>query len=78
MMSFYEMDSTMKRLFDFTCERGHTEEQFIDSEINESTCTKCDSISKRIISGTSFKLDHTFPGANMKWARDHERAAKRK
>lgn len=76
-MSFYERDRTMKRLFDFTCEKGHTEEQFIDSEIKESTCTKCGSISKRIISGTSFKLDHTFPGANMKWARDHERAAKR-
>lgn len=67
----------MKLLFDLTCEKGHTEEQYIDSQAKESTCSKCGSTSKRIISGTSFRLDHTFPSANLKWARDHERAAKR-
>jgi len=67
----------MRRLFDFLCEKGHKEEQYIDSEVRESNCSKCGSNNKRIISGTSFKLDHTFPGANMKWVRDHERAAKK-
>lgn len=67
------------RFYDFRCKEGHLTERFIDSEETTTECAECHQEAKRIISGCSFKLDGTtgdFPGAAMKWAREHEKAAK--
>ena len=69
-----------RRLFDFKCPDGHITEHFIDSEEKETKCTECDSKAKRIISPVTSVLDAVsgdFPGATMKWARDHSKAARK-
>lgn len=67
-----------KRIFDFKCEKNHVTEQYVDSETRTISCSKCQGQAKRIISPVSCSLDPVsgeFPGATMKWARDHEKAA---
>ena len=69
-----------RRLFDFKCPDGHITEHFIDSEEKETKCTECDSKAKRIISPVTSVLDAVsgdFPGATMKCARDHSKAARK-
>ena len=66
----------MKRIYDFTCANNHTTEHYIDEKEREVLCPVCGHTATRIISPISFKLDNTFPGYSMKWARDHEKAAK--
>jgi hypothetical protein len=65
-----------RRLYDFTCSNDHTTEHLTDPDQREVLCSVCGHIAKRIISPVSFSLDSSFPGASMKWARDHEKAAK--
>jgi Zn finger protein HypA/HybF involved in hydrogenase expression len=69
-----------KRIFDFRCQGNHTTELFIDVETTSIECPECKEEARRIISPVSCNLDAVsgdFPGATMKWARDHEKAAKR-
>ena len=69
----------MIKRFDFVCtECSYKEEQWVDSGETLSTCSLCGHTSKRIISAvpTQFK-GYGFPGADDKWARDHEKAAKK-
>lgn len=68
----------MKILLDFKCRScGELNERYIDSTVKESTC-ECGSISDRVISMPTVKLDGTnpdFPGAYSKWATDREKRA---
>jgi putative FmdB family regulatory protein len=69
----------MIRRYDFRCaECDLVEEQWVDSSEHLSTCNACGHTSKRIISpvSTQFK-GFGFPGADDKWARDHERASRK-
>jgi putative FmdB family regulatory protein len=69
----------MIRRYDFRCTTCDVvEEQWVDSSEQLSTCHSCGHASKRIISpvSTQFK-GFGFPGADDKWARDHERAARK-
>ena len=69
----------MIRRYDFRCtECDLVEEQWVDSSEKLSTCISCGHTSKRIISpvSTQFKC-FGFPDADDKWARDHERAARK-
>ena len=69
-----------RRLYDFKCSSSHITEHYIDSEIETTKCTECGEEAQRIISPVSCSLDAVsgdFPGATMKWARDHEKASKK-
>jgi Zn finger protein HypA/HybF involved in hydrogenase expression len=61
---------------DYKCINDHVTEHFTKSVQDKVFCPECGHTSTRIISGTSFKLDHTFAGESLKWARRHEKAAK--
>ena len=69
-----------RRLYDFKCPHNHITEHYIDSEEKETKCLDCDAVAKRIISPVTSVLDAVsgdFPGATMKWARDHSKAARK-
>ena len=71
----------MYKVFDFRCPNGHVHEEFVKAEVTESRCKTCGAVSTRIVSAPSFHLngsDGTFPGAHMKWVREHEKAGKNK
>ena len=63
------------RLFDFRCECGEIYERLIDSDVKTVRHT-CGKQATRLISPVRSQLDHTFPGAAMKWEKMHEREAK--
>lgn len=65
----------MLKLFDFRCPDGHVEEHLVNGEADTVRCT-CGLEATRMITGTRTKLDPIsgdFPGATIKWAREHER-----
>jgi len=65
--------------FDFKCtECNHIEEQWVDSEDKLATCYECGHTAVRIISPirTHYK-GSGWPDADDKWAKDHERAARK-
>jgi len=69
-----------RRIYDFKCPDGHITEEYIDSEIKTSVCKTCGANTKRLISPVTCHLDVTsghFPGATMKWAKEHEKGAKK-
>jgi hypothetical protein len=66
-----------RRIYDFKCKDLHITESFVDVDIKEVQCGKCDEKATRIISPTTIYLDPVsgqFPSATAKWAR--QRAAK--
>lgn len=68
----------MIRVYDFRCTNGHLFEAFVDDKSTVSRCG-CGADAKRIISPVTSLLDGSdpgFPGAAMKWEREHERSAK--
>ena len=67
------------RRYDFKCITcNHIEEQWVDSNDLFATCPECGDTAQRIISSVSSQFKGTgWPDADDKWARDHERAAKR-
>lgn len=68
-------------IFDFKCLNGHVNEKNVSSNIRTAPCPECGTDAVRIISGTSVKLpgwDPGYPGAYDKWARDHEKLAKKR
>lgn len=69
----------MKMLFDFECEQGHITEHLVNSDVRELECPTCGKISKRVISPikTIFK-GHGWVDKDLKWAKDHEKAAQPK
>tara|TARA_R110002167_G_scaffold151438_1_gene345392 strand:- start:379 stop:591 length:213 start_codon:yes stop_codon:yes gene_type:complete len=68
----------MLRRYDFKCtECDYIQEQWADHLIKSAICSECGHTALRIISPVSTKFEgFGFPGADDKWARDHERAAK--
>ena len=69
----------MFKRFDFKCTKcDHIEEQWVDSSEFYSTCPECGETTQRIISPvrTHFK-GFGWPDYDDKWAKDHERAAKK-
>ena len=70
----------MRKIFDVQCEScGNIDEVF--GELGAAfRCTVCSSEAKRIISPVRCKLEGVtghFPGAAMKWQREHERAGRK-
>ena len=65
-------------LFDFQCDSCKvTEEKMVTTNVHDYKCGYCTGQMRRIISGTSFRLDGTDPGyptAWDKWAKQHEKA----
>lgn len=70
------------RVFDFECPNGHVHERFVsNNETTEVTCESCGQSARKIMSTPAIKLEGwsgSFPGAAMKWERDHELRAKKK
>ena len=69
----------MLRRFDFKCtECDYIEEQWVDSADEFATCTECGHTAKRIISPVRTKFKGMgWPDADDKWAKDHEKAARK-
>jgi len=69
------------RVFDFTCPNGHTHERFVANGTTEVECETCGQKAAKIIGTPAIKLEGwsgSFPGAAMKWERDHERRGRTK
>lgn len=67
----------MLRLYDFRCESGEVFEKLYDSSRHSCRC-KCGKVAKRLISPVRSKLDSSFPGEAIRWAKKHEQGAKEK
>lgn len=70
----------MKKLFDFKCPEGHVTEHLVYAETTVVRCD-CGEEANRIISPVRSHLngaDDSFPGAHMKWVREHEKAGSKK
>jgi hypothetical protein len=66
----------MYKVYDFRCDNGHVTEKFVESTVTTSRCG-CGADSTWMVSAPSFHLngaDGSFPGAHMKWVREHEKA----
>jgi len=67
----------MRKLFDFKCPDGHITEELV--ELEATVRCDCGLDAQRILSPIRCQLEgHSgdFPGAAMKWIREHERGAK--
>ena len=68
----------MRYLFDFLCsECGTKFEELSDPAERVTACKKCGYPAHRLISAPHIKLDPVsgdFPGATLKWEKEHERA----
>jgi putative FmdB family regulatory protein len=65
----------MRKLFDFRCSTCKTKFEVLTEATDTVRCNKCGSPSHRVISPIRCQLDPTsgdFPGATMKWIREHE------
>ena len=67
------------RMYEFRCQTcEEVTADRVDESIRETRC-KCGGTAVRIISAVQSALDPIkgdFPGATLKWARHHEKAAK--
>jgi hypothetical protein len=69
------------RVFDFVCRNGHVRENFVPNETSEVKCPSCGEVARKMVSAPNIKLEGwsgSFPGAAMKWDRDHVKRAKKK
>lgn len=69
----------MLRRYDFKCtECKYIQEQWVENITKSTTCSECGYPTQRIISPVSTKFEgFGWPDADDKWAKDHERSAKR-
>ena len=69
----------MIRRYDFKCMKcDHIEEQWVDTNDLFATCPECGDSAQRVISSVSSHFKGVgWPDADDKWARDHERAARK-
>lgn len=66
----------MRKIYDFRCENQHITEHLVETSETSRRCA-CGASSTRIISPVRCRLDGSddgFPGAHMKWVREHEKA----
>ena len=69
----------MYKVYDFKCDNGHITEEFVKKDVTTSRCG-CGANSTRMVSAPSFQLngaDASWPGAHMKWVKEHEKAGKK-
>lgn len=67
----------MRKIFDVQCESCNEVTEVFGRDHDEFRCGACDAPAKRIISPVRCKLEGVtghFPGAAMKWEREHTRA----
>jgi len=66
-------------LYDFKCSHcDYVFEKFAGISDKTCECTHCGSQADRLVSTPTIKLDPlTFPGAKMKWIKQHEQAGKK-
>ena len=68
----------MRKIRDFRCVACHeTQELLVEDPVVRAFCSSCGGESFRIISPVRCQLngaDDGFPGAHMKWVREHESA----
>jgi hypothetical protein len=68
------------KFFDFLCPSGHREEHVVRSaDVTEHVCDECGQVAVKVPSATRCVLEgHSghFPGAAMKWEREHEKAGR--
>ncbi len=69
----------MIKRYDFKCtECNHIDEYWVESEERFTSCVECGETAQRIISSVSSHFKGIgWPDADDKWARDHERAARK-
>lgn len=69
----------MYKLYDFMCTLGHTFESLEKDALVKLKCPMCTNVSKRVISPIKSLLDPlSFPSAEAKWIREHEKAGNSK
>lgn len=64
-----------KRIFEFTCAKGHTTEKYIDDSEKVISCPHCGNDASRIISTAVISLEGItghFPSAAAKWVKRRE------
>lgn len=69
------------KVFDFLCQNGHRKELFVSDNTDYVLCAVCGSTAHRTVSAPNIQLEGvsgSFPGAAMKWERDHIERAKSK
>lgn len=70
----------MRRIYDARCTSCDEITEVFGRESDDFRCGACGSPAKRIVSPVNFQLEGVsgnFPGAAIKWARDHERRAQK-
>lgn len=70
----------MYRVYDFRCGEGHVFEKFVKPEITVCRCD-CGSEATKLVSAPRCHLEGAsgdFPGAHMKWVREHEKAGRKR
>lgn len=68
-----------RRIFEFECDNGHITERFIEESARMTNCSVCGLVASRIMSAVRSAIDPIsgdFPGATMKWERQHVEAAR--
>lgn len=69
----------MLKVYDFRCDNDHIFEAFVDSSVTTSRCG-CGADATKVPSATKCVLDGSsgdFPGAHMRWVREHEKAGRK-
>lgn len=69
----------MIKVFDFRCPDGHLFEEFVSGDTTVCRCD-CGLDARKVPSPTRCQLDGSsgdFPGAHMKWVREHEKAGQK-
>lgn len=70
----------MRRIYDVRCTSCSEISEVFGRATDEFRCGACDAPAKRIISPVKCHLEGvsgSFPGAAMKWEREHTKAGKR-
>lgn len=68
----------MIKVRDFKCTNNHYFEEFVADSVTTSRCG-CGANATIVLSATKSYLDGSsgdFPGAHMRWVRDHERGGR--
>ena len=65
----------MLKIVDYRCDKTNEIFERMTRMEDEVFC-KCGGNAKRMISPVRCKLDYTFPGESLKWAKMHEREGK--
>ena len=72
-----------RRIYEFLCPDGHTNDEFVDEAVRQTECETCGKESTRIVSAVTSTLDPLsgdYPSSTMKWAqhRQHQIQKERK